>query len=221
QLGPVGVGAARRDVPELGPRLGARGGRGRAVVVELLHLDDVPRLRRDRAHLRLRLLRGVRAAVVRLRAPQDPRDQGQGARGHDRRDGRRAPRAAQRRDHLTTSARGLRTPACGRQPVATRTATRASSITLRTHAISGSPTSGWPPTFDVVGAGTSAVRRAGLRTVPGCRRLSRTCRDSARSTGANRTYLPCTVISDSPAARAATRRRATSNSRCTGSGGAP
>ena len=58
--------------------------RGGAVGGQLLHLDDLPGVRRDRPHLRVRLLRVLCAAVVLLRVLQGAGDQGPRARGHER-----------------------------------------------------------------------------------------------------------------------------------------
>ena len=69
------------------------------------------------------------------------------------------------------------------------------------------PAAACPPTRAVVGRGTSMVRTAGLTSEPGYSRLSRSWAESGRSTGAKRTWLPCRVISVSPALRALIRSR--------------
>src|SRR5699024_4366102 len=81
-LGPTGVGAAGRDLPQPDPRL--RTGRGGSVRGELRRLHHLPGPVRDRADFRLWPVRGLRAAQLRVRLPPGARDQGPRARGHGR-----------------------------------------------------------------------------------------------------------------------------------------
>ena len=62
---------------------------------------------------------------------------------------------------------------------------------------------------------------AGLSTVFGYSRWTRTCRESGSSTGEKRMNVPCWTMSVSPARRARARSRATSSRLATGSGGGP
>ncbi len=71
------------------------------------------------------------------------------------------------------------------------------------------------------GTGTSIVRTAGLSTVRGYSRCTRTCLESGSSTGENRMWLPCWVMSVSPARRARTRSRATASRLSTWAGIGP
>ena len=64
--------------------------------------------------------------------------------------------------------------------------------TCRAHSSRAIPVIGRPPTTAVCGRGTRIVLTGALTTLFGCSRSSRTTRDSGRSTGANRTYLPAT-----------------------------
>jgi len=52
-----------------------------------------------------------------------------------------------------------------------------------------------------LGTGTSMLRTAGLSTVFGYSRSTRTCRESGSVTGEKRMYVPCWVMSVSPARR--------------------
>src|ERR1017187_4324371 len=74
------------------------------------------------------------------------------------------------------------------------------------------------PTF---GTGTSMLRTVGLSTVFGYSRWTRTSRESGSATGEKRMYVPCWVMSVSPARRASARSRATASRLSTGSGGGP
>src|SRR5690606_29949542 len=100
-----------------------------------------------------------------------------------------------------------RPAAAGRPPA--RPAVRDAGTDVRnspTQPSSSRPTSGFPPTFAVFGRGTSTWCAAGLMTVPGYRRLTRSSCDSRNSTGAKRMLLPCRTISPTPQARASIRR---------------
>src|SRR5699024_9456501 len=78
-----------------------------------------------------------------------------------------------------------------------------------------------PPAGPSVGLGTEMVLVTDLYTAFGYSRLSRTMPDSASGTGVNRTVLPCTVTSVTPAARHTCRNAATAKSLLTDAGGVP
>src|SRR5699024_6318395 len=55
---------------------------------------------------------------------------------------------------------------CATRAAAATDGVNTASISVPTHSIKASSRSGFPPTFDVIGVGTSTVRIAGLSTVP-------------------------------------------------------
>ena len=86
-VGPGGLGASRRDVPEPHQSGGARFGRGRTVGGELVDHRDVPRAARP-PRPGLRVLRAVRRPVGLVRVEVGHGDQGRVPGGHARRDPR-------------------------------------------------------------------------------------------------------------------------------------
>ena len=96
-----------------------------------------------------------------------------------------------------------------------------SSITPRAHSSRATPATGLPATSAVCGRGTRIVLTGAFTMLRGWSRWSRRTRESGRSTGANRTYLPATVTSRTPAWRSRARKRATKSSDSTSAGGVP